>query len=560
MKLLPIILTAILLAAGCGDAREYAFGHRWFYVSSALTSDKDVAAITKLIDTASEHGLNGMVLSANLDMLDRQPEDYFKRLARVKRACDERQIEIIPMIFSVGYGGGLLAHDKNLAAGLQVTDALFVAKDGKADLVADPPVAFTNGGLEEAEGDRVTGYRLQDGPGKMSFVDRHEKKRGEASLRFEQVGKSWRKHGRLMQDVAVRPHRFYKVSFYVRTDELEPAGSLRCLVLAPDERNLAPWDAGVSSNNGWTKIVMGFNSMQYDQVSVYVGTWGARKGSFWIDELAIEEVGLLNVLRRPGTPLAVKSESTGRAYEEGRDYAPIKDKNLSFLFDHDPVSIVIPPNSRIAEGERLRVSFYHGITIYKHQVPVCMSEPALYDIFKTQVKLIHQHLKPRTWFLSMDEIRAGGTCEACVKRNMTMAQMFGDCVTRECDMIKGVNPDAEIVCWSDMLDPNHNAHDNFYLTAGDFTGSWNYVPKDLIIACWYFDKRKQSLDFFSKEGFRTVAGTYYDLDDLSNSEGWLSALNKTPGAYGIMYTTWYNKYDLLGAFGDLVGKQNLNGR
>jgi len=35
-----------------------------------------------------------------------------------------------------------------------------------------------------------------------------------------------------------------------------------------------------------------------------------------------------------------------------------------------------------------------------------------------------------------------------------------------------------------MLDPNHNARGNYYLVKGDFTGSWNHVPKDLIIAVW----------------------------------------------------------------------------
>ena len=30
-----------------------------------------------------------------------------------------------------------------------------------------------------------------------------------------------------------------------------------------------------------------------------------------------------------------------------------------------------------------------------------------------------------------------------------------------------------------MLDPNHNARDKHYLVAGDYTGSWKHVPKDL---------------------------------------------------------------------------------
>ena len=118
--------------------------------------------------------------------------------------------------------------------------------------------------------------------------------------------------------------------------------------------------------------------------------------------------------------------------------------------------------------------------------------------------------------------------------------------------ISALNPDAAVYAWSDMLDPNHNAHGDYYLVDGDFTGSWEHVPPDLRIVCWHYASRRESLDFFSKLGFRTVAGAYYDGDDLSNSVDWLEALRGTPGAEGIMYTTWQNKYDLLAAFGDLV--------
>jgi hypothetical protein len=122
-------------------------------------------------------------------------------------------------------------------------------------------------------------------------------------------------------------------------------------------------------------------------------------------------------------------------------------------------------------------------------------------------------------------------------------------------MIHRVNPKAEVWTWSDMLDPNHNAHGDYYLVDGDFSGSWNYVPKDLGIVCWYYEKRNESLKFFSNLGFATVAGAYYDGDTLENPKGWLEVLDRTPGARGIMYTTWRNKYELLGAFGDLVSSR-----
>ena len=236
----------------------------------------------------------------------------------------------------------------------------------------------------------------------------------------------------------------------------------------------------------------------------------------------------------------------------------IKDSNLNFRFDHDAPAIQILRASEIKDGERLRASYYHGMAINKGQVTVCMSEPKIYEIWAKQAYLIHRRLAPSKYLLSMDEIRAGGACEACRGRNMSMAQILGDCITKQVGIIRSVNSDAEIFIWSDTLDPNHNAHDNYYLVDGDFTNSWQHIPKDLVIVCWYYKKRNESLKFFSSLGFTTLAGAYYDGDSLDNPKGWHQALQQTPNASGIMYTTWQNKYELLAPFADLVaGKKSF---
>jgi len=546
-----LILTLFLMFP-VSLCRGKDYPYRWVYVSRSLRRDSDVADIKGIVKTASEHGLNGMVLSAGLDRLDRQPRDYFEKLEQIKQTCNQYNIEIIPIIFSVGYGGSILACDRNLAAGIPVKDALFVVKDERASHVAEPDVKIVNAGFEEYDGDRLTGYGFHDKPGEVSFVDKSIFKSGKASLRFENFGKYEHGHARVMQELKVRPHRCYKLSCWVKTEQLEPKGSFRITILSPDGRNLAPMDPAVPSTTNWKQVVMGFNSLGCDTARVYIGVWGGKSGRFWIDDIQIEEVGLLNILRRPGTPVTVRSEKTGTIYAEGKDFAEITDPRLNFRFDHDPPVIKILPAGRIKKGERLRVSYYHGIAINRGQVSACMSEPKVYEIWKKQAGLIHEHLAPEKYLLSMDEIRAGGACMACKERNITMAQILGDCITKQVKIIREVNQDSEVLTWSDMLDPNHNAHDNYYLVEGDFTNSWKYVPKDLIILCWYYNKRNESLKFFSSLGFRTLAGAYYDGDTLENPTGWLRVIERTPRACGIMYTTWQNKYELLASFGDIV--------
>ncbi len=548
-----IIYSIIIVITGlCSFSEAKDYPCRWVYVSRSLYEDSHVEDIKGIAETASAHGLNGIAMAAGFDRMSAHPAAYFERLEEVKQICQENNLEIVPLVFSIGYGWSFFSQNRNLAAGIPVNDAPFVVQNGEGRLSPDKPVEIVNGGFEKVSGLNFVGYRFHDRPGAVSFMDRQIVHSGKTSLRFENFGKYEHGHARVMQEVKVQPNRCYRLSCWVRTESLEPAGCLRMMVLGPDGRNIAPWDPRVPSTTSWRRLTMGFNSLDYDLVRLYVGVWGGQAGRFWVDDLEIEEVGLLNVLRRPGTPVIVKNAKTAKVYEEGNDYAAIEDRKLNFRFDHDAPVIRILPDGNIREGEHLIVSYYHGMGVNKGQVTACMSEPEVYEIMRKQAALIHKHLAPDKYLLSMDEIRAGGACKACKERHMTMGEILGDCITKQCEIIHGVNPKAEILIWSDMLDPDHNAHGDYYLVDGDFAGSWKHIPKDLIIVCWWYKNRAESLKFFSSLGFKTLAGAYYDGDTLENPRGWLAELDKTPNAVGIMYTTWRNKYALLGPFGDLV--------
>ena len=271
---------------------------RWVYVSNGLGRDTDVASVTEIVKTASEHGLNGMVLSAGLDRLSRRSPENMKRLQEVKKICQEYDIEIIPIIFSAGYGGSVLGHNPNLAAGLPVKNALFLVSGQKANLVADPPVEIANGGFEEFEGDIFKGYRFHDKPGQISFIDHETVKAGKTSLRFEHFGEvdPVNGHARVMQEIKVQPHRYYRFTCWVKTEGLR--GSFRVLVLTDDGRSLAPYDPRVPETTDWRKVTMAFNSLKYNEVKIYTGLWGGKAGRVWLDDMHIEEIGLVNVLRR----------------------------------------------------------------------------------------------------------------------------------------------------------------------------------------------------------------------------------------------------------------------
>lgn len=529
------------------------YDERWVYVSRNLTQEKHVEDIRQIVTTAVKHGLNGLVWAGGADSLSRWDAKRLDRLAQVKTICEGAGIELIPLAFSAGYGGGVLGHNPNLAAALPARDVLYVVEGSTARLASDPPVSIPNGDLSRFRGHRFEGINFHDQPGLVSFVDEKVYRSAPASIRFGDMALHSPQHGhaRLMAEVEVQPHRQYRFSAWVKTQDLNPAPFL--LQIYYGDRVIGSVRPTLAATQDWTQVSCTFNSLDATKVRLYAGLWGGKTGYLWIDDLQLEEMGLRSVVRRPGAPLTVTNYDGTVTYIEGRDFAAMSDPNLSrFGAPMAGPDIRILPESGLKDGDRLRVSFYHAVTISGGQTSLCMSEPELYEYWGEQVRLIHRYLAPSRYLLSMDEIRAGGSCRACKDRGMTMGEILGDCISRLYDMIKEVNPEATVYIWSDMLDPNHNARDNYFMVDGDYTGSWLHIPKDIVSVCWHHAKRNESLSFFSGQGFETLAGAYYDGDTLDNPRDWLEALDETPGARGIMYTTWQNKYELLPDFGDLV--------
>src|SRR5215467_6056924 len=128
MKRLILSALSFFVVWQLNAAEKFADRFVWIFGWS-LEKDGDVAEISRILETAGQHHFNGAVLSCSLDTLCKQSPDYFRRLEEIKKSCDTNRLELIPSIFSIGYGGGVLAHDRNLAEGVQVEDASFVVRN-----------------------------------------------------------------------------------------------------------------------------------------------------------------------------------------------------------------------------------------------------------------------------------------------------------------------------------------------------------------------------------------------------------------------------------------------
>lgn len=560
-RLLPILLALIPAVARAADP-EPKYERRWVWVMANLMVDKEADRVVALIERSAKTGYNGLVLSDyKMNLLDQVQPNYFPNATRVLEAARKAKIEIIPAIAPIGYSNGLLMHDVNLAEGMSVVDAPFVVKGKEARLAPDPALAkFTAGAMEQARGDVIVGFNYQDEPGKWTFADTKEWHAGKASLRIENPAGN----ARLIHAIKVRPHAAYRLSAWVKTKGWSAPGNFRLMAIGAGDkgRQLSFQEGGIEPDQDWRSVEAVFNSQDFDVANLYVGIYGGGKGSLWVDDVKVEPMGLTNVLRRGGCPFSVKGADGKTTYEEGRDFEEVADPKLGMIpyageyeFLHEGPPIRLTAKSRIRDGDTLRVSWYHPVATLSNQVMCCVSEPKVYEILRDQARRVNAVYKPRRVLLSHDEIRVMNWCALCQSRKMTPGQLLADNVRRCREIAREAMPGAEILVWSDMFDPNHNAVDDYYLVNGTLKGSWEGLDPSVTILNWNGGKLAESAKFFADRGHKQVIAGYYDVDDLSGFTDWDAKARGVKGVIGFMYTTWMQKYGLLEQYGKAMSSR-----
>lgn len=551
---------AVLLVMAAGAAgRQPELAYRWVYMAHNLQVRENAEEVQRLMRRARAAGYNGVALADyKLQILDRVPEHYFANLAAVKATAKELGLGLYPAVCQVGHAGGILSHDPNLIEGQQVRDSVFVAgADGWADVAPDPAVALRNGGFEEAAGERLSGYFMQDSPGRSTRIDAATVHGGAGSLLMEGIAGVNPEHGtcRVAQTVKVAPWRQYHISAWIRTEGFDRPGSVRIQAMAGG-RLLSSTDIGVKPTQEWTRHHVVFNSGEHTSVNVYFGVWGGRGGRLWWDDAAVEEVGLLNVIRRPGAPLTVRGDAGGAVYEEGVDFEPVKDPRMGtapwageYEVYHAPPRLRLTAGSRIRPGERLLVSFTHAITTDRGKSALCLSEPGSYALLESEAARVVEHVGPSGLFMAHDEVRVMNACGACRARGVTPGAILAGNAARCAGLCAAaMGGRGEVFVWSDMFDPFHNAVDGYYLVDGTLAGSWEGLPASVVVVNWNSAAAAESLAFFDGRGHRQILAAAFDSRP-ERIRPWMEQAEgmRTPLA-GVMYTTWNNNYANLEAF------------
>ena len=556
-----LFILMLSLPTAASQARQH-FSKRWVYVSSNLYVNDNVGHIERLLQRAHKAGYNGVLFNDYKTFTWWQLEDaprWRTNAQRLREVTRTLNMELVVCVFPFGYADPLLWHDVNLASGMPIKQAPLLRVGNELKPVQT--AALRNGSFEEFNNDQALHFAFQDDPGKSSFIDHEIKKEGKTSLRFENLGDANpHGNGRICQNLKVRPWQQYRIRIWMKTEDLT-GDEIKLLVLG-GERTLQWQHLQVKSGDqyryirqvnqlttDWVEQCVTFNSLENENVTIYAGVWGGRRGKIWWDDWRIESVPALNVLRRDSLPvkLAGADESV---YEEGRDVEPIVDPDLGRLhwpgsYDtrHDAPEIRLTENTRIKPGQTVFLSCYHPALVYDGQVNCSLSDPKVFELCRKQIEHTEDALQPDGYLMSHDEIRCAGWEPDQIKTFNSSGELLAYNIKTCRQIIRDAAGNKPVYAWSDMFDPHHNARKEYYLVNNTLEGSWEGLDKSVVILKWGDDETAESgLKFFADRGHAQMIAGYYDSNVESNFKRWNTAMRDIANINGILYTTWQNEY------------------
>jgi hypothetical protein len=459
-------------------------------------------------------------------------KDYLARVEKAKAVAKELNLTIIPAVYAIGYSGRYLGFDPNVAAGLPVRDEPFIVHGKMAQV--DPSLAIDCSSLK---------------PGPNGLID--DKLTG------------------------VRPFTLYRLSF-VQTGEYKGD---RDEMLRFSTRSGKRWvtrsNPSIRREDDKTIVETTFNTLDVENGEMRVQIMVACQ------DLKIEPVGALRLIRRELVPLKVTSEDGQTVYEEGKDFKPFVDPNLTprgrgagtrprasssgpatqAASQSRPVrqgqaigmgpALELTDDSRIKDGQKLLVSFWHAYRMGGDQEQVSIEDPKVFEWMDSDVANCVKVWGTTGYFMNYDEIRMGGWENQPGGAHLKPGELLARHTKKGYEIIKKYAPDAQVYTWSDMYSPFHNAASleqskkYYYLVNGNWDGAWEGLPNDVIIMNWYSPK-VDGIKFFADRGNQQVLCGYYDAgqeEQMKKNIGtWVKNAEGQNGVLGIMYTTWHRNF------------------
>ncbi len=525
---------------------------------SFLNTDEGLVASKKLIDQAAGFGYNGVMFwDSGFDFMsdDFWPWENEARLGELMKYAAKKGMRTMATPNPYGYSNESLYANANWAESERITGALFqVDPSGKRLILKDSFPGLKNPGFEEGKSDW---FETND-PGLGISQNAHSGKNAA-------VITSAPANARLRQKFPLKPWRQYHLHVWVKTENFTGGPMVEVLDSSNYDIALVNSTFHVNGTHDWTAVDLAFNSRDSEEGVLYLGVWGGSSGTIWFDDLALEETSLIYVTRRPGTPLKIYDPGhPDTVFKEGADFNAIVDPRMSehaAFHDsfHTPPVVTLPPRTHLRPGQIVAMDYYAAFPIPDTlSISMCMTEPAAWKWVVQNAQAVKKQMAPSSGILlGYDEIRQMNSCASCRAKNMDAGPLLAWSIKQLIQLHHSLSPAAQLYIYSDMIDPNHNAHKHYFHVEGDLAGGWNGVPRDVIILNWNLGNLKKSLAWFTGQDPRwpvphqqLIAGFYDNPSGAAAAKQELEQAAGIPGVLGLMYLSWVDNYSQLKSFAD----------
>jgi hypothetical protein len=554
-----LFTVAVLVSCACksGRTQSGASPQLWYYHHSYLNSATAVASSKALIDQAAAAGYTGLALwDSGINFLQNSSWNP-SYMSQVIQYAQSKGLAVMPVVAPYGHSYDMLLQNPNWAEGEQVVGTQFrVDSTGRTLQLVNSFPGLANGGFESGQ----TGWFSYEDPG--VGLDNTVSHSGSASALIANAPAN----ARISQNFAVQPWRQYHMRMFYKTQNFQGYSQMEIFADNNYALNRVNQPFSLAANQGWTQWDYTFNSGPHTSMTILTGVWGGSRGNYWIDDISLEETGLVYVLRGASTPLGVYDPNNpAHVYQENTDFGAISDTQFAgsppYFQDnwHQPMVVPIPAGSSLRPNQLVAMNWYAIQPVYG-DAGASLTDPGPAQ-WRTQNAAAVGTIFPNAagFFFGYDEMRNMDSTASAKALNMTPAQLLDWHFNQTYSVFRALKPQAPIYVWGDMFDPNMNAVNNYYVVEGDLTGSWTGLPADVIVMNWNLGALNTSAAWFAGKNpqwpvaHQQVIAGYYDSGNggmAATSE--LAQVSGIPGVVGLMYTTFSDDYSQLAAFAGAV--------
>jgi hypothetical protein len=190
--------------------------------------------------------------------------------------------------------------------------------------------------------------------------------------------------------------------------------------------------------------------------------------------------------------------------------------------------------------------------IYQDQLGCTLEDPKIFEMMDLHMKRASEIWKAKDYMMGYDEIRIAGWENQPGGAHLSPGQLLAANIRKGVEIARKYVPEATLYTWSDMFTPHQNAYSlkdrghYYYLVNGNWDGSWEGLPRDVVIMNWICDR--DGLKWFADLGHKQIIAGFYDGDPKESVASWMETSKGLPGIIGMMYTTWQQDYTKMPEF------------